>query len=187
MHSLILDTALHAVSRYGYDRLAILLLDKGVDVNALNSKGETALHLTVKAKIGSEARRVMARCLLDNGARIDIGREPVLLFAIEQKNLDIARLIIDQRKDAIEKKDSLGRGALHYALMACSKNSEFMTMLIGKGAPVDEPNRRCERPLHTAVEDGNAVMVSFRYFSLIFISKACCIYLYRCVLVHNVI
>ncbi|XP_016844772.1 putative ankyrin repeat protein RF_0381 [Nasonia vitripennis] len=155
------DTALHAASRCGLDRLAAILLKNGATIDAPNSKSETALHLAIGAMIKAEARLAMVRCLLDHAARIDIGHKPALLLAIAQNQLDVAHLIIDQREDALEKKDSLGSGAMHYALKGCPANIEFMTMLVNKGIQVDEPNLAGKRPLHVAVRYRNAVMTKF--------------------------
>ncbi|OXU29654.1 hypothetical protein TSAR_003083 [Trichomalopsis sarcophagae] len=154
------DSALHAASRCGFVRIAAMLLRNGATIDALNINNETPFHSMIGATITTEARLEMARYLLNQGARIDIGYKPTLLVAIEQKQLEVAHLIISMRYDAIRMTDSLGNGAMHYALKVYCP-MEFMTMLVKKGMWVNEPNWAGERPLHVASRYRNYVMAKF--------------------------
>jgi len=84
-------TPLHVAAEYGHDKMIVLLIKYGADVNARDSKGNTPLHLA--AYEGSEAT---CRCLLDGGAdlyaRNNVGETPLQLA---EGHVDTERIMQD--------------------------------------------------------------------------------------------
>jgi ankyrin repeat protein len=74
-----------------------LLLKRGLDVNAGNVHGSTALH-----EVALNDRRELARFLIEKGANINasdaFGRTP-LYNAVEENHLDMIRLLISMGAD----------------------------------------------------------------------------------------
>ena len=95
-------TALHYAAMYNYPTIVEELLKNGANINAQNLDGETALHKAIKGEndrfspFSEEERLAMIKILLDEKYKIDLncdkGPTP-LEMAIEEKRLDIARLI----------------------------------------------------------------------------------------------
>lgn len=138
-------------------------MSHGAKINALNSKKETALHYAVDAR---QQCIPTVRCLLEHGARIDLGSVPVLLWAARFGNLELARLLI--KYGAIKSKDLSGKGALHHTAKAYYQNTELAMMLLRNGVPVDQPDKWGETPLHDAAKNNNAAIVSFNEKFLVY-------------------
>lgn len=165
-----LNISLHRASEFGHVEMVSLLLDRGVDKDATDDKGRTALHIAIINSVlalrqkgaNFEARDAReytplfyaARCpalismLVDwrvnMKARNGIG-DTVLQHYLESDQLDAAHLLINCGCD-IETLGSFGITALHKAAKKNHANS--VMLLLDRGI---DPNT-CERsgytPLH---------------------------------------
>ena len=137
-------------------RIAQLLLDHGVDVNALDNDHATPLHFSA-----SYGRLDIARLLLDRGAKADVqnvhGQTPLHLVSqsepFSHENSDIARLLLDLGLD-VNAQDKSKASPLHFA---CSHgNFETALLLLDHGAEVNAQNGDGQTPLHRVSqgEDG---------------------------------
>lgn len=154
--------ALHWAAWKGYEGLARLLLDKGLDVDLRTTfQGKTALHFA--ALEGNEA---IVRLLLDKGARADIqdisyGISPLHIAALEGHEV-VVRLLLDRGAD-VSVGDHKGRTALVWAARYANPDKEAVgvfRLLLERGADVDMPERECGgTSLHWAVEKGKREVV----------------------------
>jgi ankyrin repeat protein/L-ascorbate metabolism protein UlaG (beta-lactamase superfamily) len=97
------------------DRLDIagLLLDRGVDVDARDPLGRTALGLALRHGSNGMVEFLLARGAAIDGKEPDLGRTP-LHMAVAGGRLDLAKLLLDKGADP-EAKDSLGKTPLECA------------------------------------------------------------------------
>ncbi len=150
----------HLISavKVGYTRLAELIIDEGIDVNARGEDGSTALHVA-----SGWGRIDIAKLLLAKGADVnartvsqwsDSGSTP-LHWAARRGRCDIAGLLLAQRAN-VNAKDSEGRTPLHVAAKGC--HCEVAKLLIDEGADVNTRDTDGESPLYTAVASGDGRM-----------------------------
>lgn len=149
--------ALHWAAWKGYEGLARLLLEKGLDVDLRTTfQGKTALHFA--ALKGHES---IIRLLLDKGAKADMqdisyGISPLHIAALEGHEA-VVRLLLDRGAD-VSIGDHTGRTALVWAARYASLDKEIVgvvRLLLERGADVDMRERECGgTSLHWAVEKG---------------------------------
>lgn len=108
---------LFSAARSGRVEVAKLLIERGADVNAHNSKGNRALWSACQSAARAEDRLAVARLLLDAGARVRDGCEDgttALHFAARRGPLAMVELLL--RHGAKEwQGDKNGKTALDYA------------------------------------------------------------------------
>ena len=128
--------------------IAQLLLDHGVDVNALDNDCATPLHFA-----SSYGRLDIARLLLDRGAKADVenvhGQSPLHLVSqcedYSHENSDFARLLLGLRLN-VNAQDKGKASPLHFA---CSHgNLETAQLLLDHGAEVNAQSSDGQTPLH---------------------------------------
>ncbi|KAG8534359.1 uncharacterized protein KY384_001203 [Bacidia gigantensis] len=124
------QTGLHVASRWGLDALAVHILQESIDVNARNSRGETALWWAVRNELDS-----IVEMLLD--ARADgslfetkYGDTPIIL-ATASNNEKTVRLLLRSQVDC-NKGNSSAETALYKA--AVNDNLVIVKMLLDAGA-----------------------------------------------------
>jgi ankyrin repeat protein len=103
------QTALHAVAVYDQETTKFLI-DLGMDINAPDNEGNTALHKA--AYNGNEAT---VQILIDHGADMSLKNkqdETALSLAAGTSAIPIVRLLIDRGAD-LRTRDQEGRTALH--------------------------------------------------------------------------
>ncbi|KAH9012608.1 ankyrin repeat-containing domain protein, partial [Lactarius deliciosus] len=128
--------------------VANLLLEYGVDVNALDKDHSTPLHFA-----SSYGVLELARILLDHGAKADaenaLGQTPLHLasqnesFSCEDAN--IARLLLELGAD-VNARDRDSATPLHFAYS--HGNFEIALVLLDHGAEVNAQNIDGQTPLH---------------------------------------
>ena len=133
------DTALHLISfdpeikpKPVIESLVILLLDRGVPIEAKNTAGNTPLFYSAcRGKIS------IAECLLDHGADIHSAENAgytALHYAAQEGYLEMVALLISKGAD-IHVAGSNGFTTLHWA--AHNGHHEVVALLISKGARVE--------------------------------------------------
>lgn len=148
---------LHWAALKGYEGLARILLEKGLDADLRTTpQGKTALHFA--ALKGDES---IIRLLLDKGAKADMqdisyGFSPLHIAALEGHEA-VVRLLLDRGAD-VSIGDNTGRTALALAARYASLDKEIVgvvRLLLERGADVDMRERECGgTSLHWAVEKG---------------------------------
>ena len=122
------------------------LLETKVNVDVLDSNGDTPLMYAVKKK-----RLPNITLLLKHGAHIDsthgpMGRTP-LFEAVFSGSANVAGYLIDSGA-AVNRQDSKGMTPLH---LGCGSNMDMLELLLNKKASVDMVDYKGFAPLHMAV------------------------------------
>lgn len=140
---------IHDASRSGNLTAIIELLEQGVDVNARNARGSTALHFAALA-----GHAEIARVLIDTGASLDskdeVGMAPLHLAA-RAGQAQLVELLIDEGAE-VEARDERAITALGYALMG--GHLAVVEALVNRGAEVNSTFYDMVTPLHVAVASG---------------------------------
>jgi ankyrin repeat protein len=126
-----------------------LLLEHGVDPNALLPSGDTLL-------VSASARgdRLMIDVLLDHGARVNeksAEGETALITAIVQRNTDVALELLKHGADATEC-DEVGATALHYA--AARNELELLPPIMAAHADINAKTFVGVTPMERAILNG---------------------------------
>ncbi|KJV71461.1 ankyrin repeat domain-containing protein [Orientia tsutsugamushi] len=128
------ETALHLAVKENKLDCAELLISEGIDLNAKNSFGYTALY---NAIICDNVEAV--KLLIDaNADLINIQlscRETALHLAVKEGKLDCVKLLIDANADLINIRDPVRGSALHLALK--EGKLDYAKLLVSKGANLD--------------------------------------------------
>ena len=149
----------------GQDQIVELLLQDGMDVNAIARDGQTALHLS--AEYGHEA---VTQILLEHGAKIDLrmrpgkadkngncpgGRVP-LHYAAINGHLGIINMLLDHGADASSQSINL-RTPLQEAI--AEDRTAAATLLIKRRASLTACDHEDWTPLHYAAYKNNLDIV----------------------------
>ncbi|XP_077522271.1 poly [ADP-ribose] polymerase tankyrase-like isoform X2 [Amblyomma americanum] len=144
------------------------LLDAGIDANAVNAKGRSALHLAANAHNGSaECSAALEELLLQKGARADTkdcrGRVPLHYAFVKIHRhwdnspcdpVELANLLQVSQLSLLESQDEFGMTPVHYA--AIRGSSTCMHSFAQKVKPVDIKDKNGNTPLGLAVLNGHA-------------------------------
>src|SRR5258708_4987063 len=113
------STPLHVAAAYGNLNMVQLLIDYGVDVNALDRQGYSPLYLAVgTSSLQQRERYLIAQSLIGRGANVDARgsrhKTPLHLSSLNG-SLDMARLLIEHGAD-VSAQDDGGRTPFSMAL-----------------------------------------------------------------------
>ncbi|MBN1552604.1 ankyrin repeat domain-containing protein [bacterium] len=139
------NTVLHYAARYGLEQTRIIL-ESGVDVNAVNHRGETPLF---NAFLHPE----IVDCLIEAGADVNVksaeGTTP-LLKAIQSMQQDSRHVwsLIRAGADIRSKVDMNGLNALHFAVI--HNRTDVIEYLLKQGFDVNVRDKRGYTPLFYA-------------------------------------
>jgi ankyrin repeat protein len=140
-------TMLHCASASLHSTNSNLLLERGIQPNAQDNQGRTALHLVVSQPDGVN----LARLLLSRGARVD-ARDEKGMTALMNAGAGSIKMLVDKGAD-LSAQDANGNTALHWA--AYRKNPEAIAQLLSLGTPLELQNVAGKTALHQAVESNN--------------------------------
>lgn len=161
------NTLLHTAAKRDNIRIITLLLDKGLDVNALNVYNETPIFNTIKIEeyervVLEKENRILQmklttvnnleifKLFVNRGALItlqDVNNNTLLHFC---KHVEIFKLLLEYDFD-VNHKNNNGFTSLHIA--SEKGNLEIINMLIDKGALLNIKTRFGDTPLHYAIQN----------------------------------
>lgn len=151
-------TALMYAARSGDIRTMQMLIDKGIDVNAATTSGNTALCDAVSAR---DLRAV--RLLIGHGARVNFTFGPTkqtpLIWAAFQEAPAIVEELLTAGAD-VNAKDALGSTPLVWAAMSERDDTRTVSALLQAGASVDVRTAMGETPLTWAKRRGATGVVA---------------------------
>ncbi len=128
-------------------RFIRILLDAGVDVDAVNLEGETALHYAMGFSKGSEVVRELLKAGADVNAANRDGRT-VLQYAIDfLRSLEFVEILLDAKAD-VHAEDIEGRTVLHDLGRYSSDVSIVKRFLKIESIEVDVKDKMGRTPLY---------------------------------------
>ena len=144
------EELLHFACKNGQISLIRNLLKDNVDINALNAKGLSPLHLAV-----IEGNIEVTKLLISEGANIEVtdskwGSSP-LLYACQNGRTKIVKLLVEMGAD-IEAKSDDDTSAIHFA--AQSGKSDLIDFLLQNGLDINCRKKLFkETPLHFLLDN----------------------------------
>ena len=143
-------TPLHAAVDNGHLGVAMLLLERGADIESPDSQSQTALHTA-----SYRGYRELAALLIDHGADTnhpDVrGRTPLYLASLRGHD-DTVRLLLGHGADA-NRPDSDAMTPLHLATR--EGHNKVVRLLMDHETDVNYPDKHGRTPLHLASERGH--------------------------------
>jgi len=137
------------------ESLLDLFLEKGVDLNATDNEGYTALYHSLQDPINEK----MALWLLKSGANPnfeDADKKTALGLAIECSSFVVVKKLIELKVN-LNAQDDDGNTPLHVALE--NEEAPLAHLILDAGADPKIANKREETPLHLAVHLSNQTLV----------------------------
>ena len=144
-------TLLIVVSKYGHTNAVNVLLQYGANVALTDKSGRTALHFAAGS---SDNSCEILRCLIENGADIDKGRndnQTPLMIAAQKGHVSVATFLIEHGAN-VDLQDENGNTALHHTLYGSDVSCEILSCLTGSGADVNGLNKVKHTPLMIAAK-----------------------------------
>ncbi|MDB5825321.1 MAG: ankyrin repeat-containing protein [Herminiimonas sp.] len=157
-HATTRNTPLLLAAESGNTRIAEMLLCQiGIDLNAWNAEGETAIHLAVS----NDDAELLQR-LLDAGANVNIANpvtsQTALMLAFTKDNAGIAKMLLRHPGIDHGRMNEFGYAALH--LTTFDNRPELVQCLLAAGTDVSLPTLcGAETALTIAIKAGNHKIV----------------------------
>jgi hypothetical protein len=133
-------------------RAVTALLQRGLDPNTRDEKGQAALYVALRAPAPAAADALWAHPGLDVNAVNEAGETPLMMAAL-RGNLTWAYKLLGRGARAHQD----GWSPLHYA--ATGPEPELVRLLLDKGAPVDARSPNGSTPLMMAARYGSDASV----------------------------
>jgi hypothetical protein len=143
---------LHGVAKYGEEGALMLLLEHRTNVNAVDDKGNTALHMAARG-VAPDRKRIV-EILLEYHADANMKRKDgrtALIVAVQKDNVDVLNTLVAKNVD-LDATDVFGWTALHHA--AFTGNEIIAALLLKNGANVDARGQHGRTALHCAAGGG---------------------------------
>ncbi|XP_060065921.1 serine/threonine-protein phosphatase 6 regulatory ankyrin repeat subunit A-like [Ylistrum balloti] len=159
-----IDSPLHLACKLGHVDIVLELLSCGVDVNRTNQYGMTTVW-----KMAAEGKHDMLKLLLRH-PNVDVAlpsgdncipqlnsHTTPLIMAARESHDAVATLLCQHPSNDVNRADTQGRTALHYA--AFNGNDQMTAMLLWRGAKIDSVDEDRVTPLYTACKHGHTDIV----------------------------
>ncbi len=152
-------TPLHVAAAKGQVGIAVILIDRGADLEA---QGEPVNARPLHTAALND-QLAMAELLIDRGAKVDardaVGMTP-LMTAATFANSGVAKLLLAHGADPKAEDTTWRDMPIHYA--ACSGDLETAKLLLRYGVDINAVGRgNGTTPLHYAAQRGDARMIEF--------------------------
>ena len=137
-----------------------LLIRKGVDVNAQNAEGDTALFHALKVMSVRHSKEIVT-LLLEHGADVNLrnlSTDTPLMVAADFSRPSVLKILLSG-KATVNAQDRGGNTALHCAVQCLVYVKEKLKLLINEGADVNIFNRASVSPLILAFKNLEEVAV----------------------------
>ncbi|KAK3502262.1 hypothetical protein B0T13DRAFT_533978 [Neurospora crassa] len=150
-------TLLHVAVRRKNAEIVKMLADRGMDVNAIDFAGNTALMEC--SHVFSNDGTEIATVLIEKGARLDMANicgETALMRAVHSREWGLAKLLIEKGADP-NLRDVQGQLALHQIWYNNEDEVAAFSLartLVEKCPHLDAQNHAGKTPLHDAAEKG---------------------------------
>ncbi len=158
------QTPLHLATIQGHSGIVTYILNEKSSVRltdilqAQDISGASPLHEAVRY-----GHVETAKVLLDAGAKVDaldsIGKSPFLLIIPADSQYKMYETLMEYNAN-VAQKDMYGDTVLHVATLSRTK-AEVLSLLVNRGAPVNERNKQGITPLSLAIEKGYPEIAQF--------------------------
>lgn len=150
--------ALHNAIVYKRYDIVSFLLEKGADISAPDTKGNTPLH---RIFLGNSHFNETAKLLIDNGADVNArnskGETPLHIAVSQHQSKKAIKLLLESGAD-VNAKDSKGNTPLHKAAKyrahvygtTSAKAIECIQILLNSGAHLNDKNNKGKTPRYLA-------------------------------------
>ncbi len=153
------NTCLHSACLSGKSDLAYILIDEGSDLKAVNSDGETVLHMACRAFLQQDQtaeRYKFVEHLIKKGSPINIsdrfGSMPLHVAASKDDFLLVKCLV--KNKADVNVKNLRGKTPLHLA-----RKADVAGFLLKSGATINAQDLSGSTPLHVAASNDDFLLV----------------------------
>lgn len=141
------NTLLHKAAEYGYEMLAVKLLEKGLDVNQKRQNGSTPLMVAAFKNQGG-----IAKILVQNKVEVNL-KSPkgftALHLACQWSDLEILQLLIDSGANVEDKLEGFITSPLMIA--AYFNRPDIVEYLLNHKADIQELNHEQANALHISI------------------------------------
>ncbi len=157
-------TPLYAALDKGHLNIAMLLLERGADVEIRGCRGQTAIYMS-----SSRGYAELVRLLIDRGVDLNVVcrdddpcwninnvRRTPLLGALQNGRLEIARMLLKHGAD-VDYPDNILRPPLHIA--SCHQSNDLARLLLDYGVNPNASDTCGKTALHEASSRGHNTVV----------------------------
>lgn len=141
-----------------------VLAEEGLDVNALDLEGRSALHIGAQGGDSGVIAALLAHGA-DTGLQDRQGWTPLMFAVLTRSDSQLEILLQAMSADQLSRQDNQGWTVLHHLVqrgdsMSPRETSRWLNRFVAAGAVVDAASLRGETPLFQAVMDGRGSLVA---------------------------